>query len=179
MIPNDSLGIVSARQDERARYVAAYPHLADRMLGRRPKVIASKTHAITVNCRTGERTVAQVAPNPFVAPKPRPARARHVPVREIKLRQILDAVAAAYEVTLTDMMGYGRCRRWSYPRFAAYRIVRASLGWSTTIIGRSFLRDHTTVISGMKRAEWLLENNRDWSRRYAAAVAELERGVAP
>jgi len=175
--PTDTTGIFEGLQARTATYTAAYPHLARRMLGKRPIVIASKTHAITVDLRTNQRTVTTAAQeNPFVrVAKPKRAPAR--PFRAVKIAKIIDAVCKAWDVEGADLHTPCRRRGLAWPRFAAYRIISLTFGWSTPQIGRIFERDHTTIMHGLQRAQWLLERDRDWSRRYACAVAELKSGA--
>ena len=38
------------------------------------------------------------------------------------------------------------------------------------VLGR---RDHTSAISGVERAEWLMLNDRDWRARYDIAASQV------
>lgn len=177
---NEITGIVEESRERRAAYAASYPQLARRILGKRPlPPVAGKTHAITVDLRTGARTVATAtANNPFEAASTKPRPVCLPPVRATgvnKATPIIAAVCRAWDVTADDMRCARRPQRLARPRFAAYHIMRHTLNWSLPQIGRQFgNRDHTTIMSGLRRAEYLIVNDADWSQRYAAAVEELK-----
>lgn len=58
------------------------------------------------------------------------------------------------------------------PRFAAFYVLhRQGVGYSA--IGRAFRRDHTTVMNGVRRAEQLIANDRDFQK----LVARLEQAA--
>lgn len=180
-MPIDQIGIVSALQAKRAAVIAANPHVAAKVLGKKPDGIACKTHAITVDLRTGKRTVSTASEvNPFIVPKkPDPAPPpRTIPptiYRPDGVRAILAVCAKHWEVGVPALMGPGRSHRLAHPRFAAMVLIQDLVGLSTTAIGRAIgRRDHTTILSGFRRAAWLLENDADWAQRYALAATELK-----
>jgi hypothetical protein len=185
MHPTDATGIVEGLQQRTATYAAAYPHLARRMLGKRPIVTASKTHAITVDLRSGRRTVTTAtAENPFVRPSPIVMPALPIVVqrptvfRPDGIRRILAVVAQHWDVGVPALLGAGRSHCLTRPRFAVMKLISERMALSMPTIGRALgNRDHTTILSGLRRAEYLHENDSDWRQRYDAALAELSSGA--
>ena len=65
---------------------------------------------------------------------------------------ILEALAHEFRVPTWAITGRGKCPATIAARLAGYAIARA-LEWSYPAIGRAFgMRDHTTIIHGVKRA---------------------------
>lgn len=169
----DDLGIVSEMRERRkayARFIAPRQHEA------------AKIHRITVNCLTGERTVQSVEAqqvNPFER-SARPSIVVPSVFRPDGVRRILSVVAEHWGVGVPAILGVGRSQNLARPRFAVMKLIRDRLELSTTAIGRTLgKRDHTTILSGLRRAERLHDNDRDWRRRYDAALAELETAGEP
>jgi hypothetical protein len=155
--------------------IAANPHLADRIMGKRVYVAPKETR-ITVDCRTGERTV-QTDVQPVAPPAPRPAPIivyRPTIFRPDGLRRILVVVATQWNVGVPSLLGAGRSRCLAYPRFAAMKLISERMGITSTPLGRALNRDHSTILAGLRRAGWLHENDADWRQRYDAAEAELK-----
>jgi chromosomal replication initiation ATPase DnaA len=76
--------------------------------------------------------------------------------------QILtERAAAIYKVSLAELLGPSKERRLSWARFAIWAALYDMRGpnqmsaYSTTMIGRVFGRDHSTIISGIRRAKEL------------------------
>ncbi len=93
----------------------------------------------------------------------------------ISVSIILAVVAAAFEVTVDEMKGHGRARRFSNPRHAAYKIIRDRMNYSTSIVGRLIgYRDHTTILAGVRRCE-IHQMNPDWRARYDRALSLLDK----
>lgn len=162
------------------RALASNPMLSPaakaRILGKAPIFLPSKSHRITVDIKSGARTVDSTditLTAPATSPIVRRSRSR---VMTPRLR-IFDAVIKAWKIGPEELMSRSRQRRIAYPRFACFQFL-ASLGWSTPQIGKVFGRDHTTVMHGLKRAEWLQRRDPDWRARYAAALAELKGSPA-
>lgn len=51
-----------------------------------------------------------------------------------------------YGITLTDMLGPCRAKRFAVPRQEAMAEVRKRLGWSYPRIGKLFGKDHSTIL---------------------------------
>jgi hypothetical protein len=168
-------GIVSAAAARRRTFAR---HIT------KPYLPPAKTHTITViNLKTGERTVSTtVAPNPVAAKpaKPTPPPAPPTISRPDGVRAILSVVARHWSVGVPALLGAGRSNRLAHPRFAAMVLIKDRLGLSTPAIGRVLgKRDHTTVVSGLRRAATLIENDPEWARRFALVTAELKSAGEP
>jgi len=67
--------------------------------------------------------------------------------------KVIEAVATKYGFTVRDIMGRKRTAELSTARFEAYHRVKQSTGYSLPHIGRIFGRDHTTILSGLRKYE--------------------------
>lgn len=63
-----------------------------------------------------------------------------------------------------DLLGSRRYKAVVVARFAIFKALRMR-GWSYAQIGRKFGKDHTTVISGVARAEYLLERDPQYAEK--------------
>ena len=86
---------------------------------------------------------------------------------EIKAR-LLNKASELFDVHKRDLNSRVRYGFIMPARFAMYKALRER-NWSYPRIGRLFDKDHSTIIHGVKRAEYLME--RDAS--YAAKVDDL------
>ena len=89
---------------------------------------------------------------------------------------IFAAVCAAYEITVPELLGERQTQRVARPRFAAIKLLRESRNMSFPQIAKAFGRtDHTTAMSGYKRADYLLTgpDDPDFAARYRAAARAL------
>lgn len=68
-----------------------------------------------------------------------------------RIGDILRVVAAQSGLTLDEMRGPSRQRRYAYPRILAYHLSRTMTDASLTKIGREMRRDHTSVLYGVRR----------------------------
>lgn len=69
-------------------------------------------------------------------------------------REIIQATAQAFGVTAADILGERRPVEIIAARFAAYHAVAtAHPGWSFVRIGRVFGRDHTTILTAIRKME--------------------------
>ena len=84
-------------------------------------------------------------------------------------KQLVDKCCALFCVEPEDLLGPSRFGFLIPARFALYKAL-SERGWSYAAIGR-FVggRDHTTIIHGVTRAEYMMK--RDW--RYRAKVNVL------
>jgi len=171
---------------ERARVLATCPTShRRRILGLAPRYRPSKTHEITVDLRTGDRQVVSgpvAAPRMFVvieapAAKPAPAPVATLPVVPSRPKQIIDAVREAWGVSDFDLFSVGRSKELSYARFACYWLLAERLGYSRNKIGRTMKRDHSSVVSGIRRAREFYEHDADWRAKFDAVVAALDGGA--
>ena len=153
----------------------------------KPEYQPPRAHRITVNLKTGERTVESDADIPHAAPKV-PAWTRHVeaPSTSYKSRhitqaqqiaagratfqRILAAVATAYGTTPGLILGRYQTKQLYEARYASYRLVRLILRWSSTTMAAAYGRkDHTAVLAALARADRLYQSDGDWRACYDAA----------
>lgn len=178
----DGIGYARALQAERAAILAnVAPRHRAKLRGWAPKPLEAKSHEITVNLKTGERTVAQPKADPIPAPAPKPAPKyldRYARPRGAAMH-VINLVAEAWETLPYVLTSPNQSRRASYPRFACYWLMYSRVNLSTTKIGHFIRRDHTTILEGIKRAKHLFDHDPDWRRRYDAVVAKLEEGGRP
>src|SRR5262245_5599387 len=147
----DVLGIVSGLRQRSADVIAANPHLAAKILGKRVYVEPKSTR-ITVDCRTGERTIEPIV----IASPPMVSKPAVAPTRLMSAKRIVEAARTIVE----ELWGIDRDRLMSRStkdhigeRYAVYRLLRRVYGWSLPQIGRMVDRDHSSIIAGLKRAK--------------------------
>lgn len=193
--PREDLGIfadLQARRVQFARFIA------------KPDRVAVKGHRITVDLRTGLKTVeamdfsaTAVAVPRTSTPTLRPAsfnpfapraielpitRRQHTPDHSIRLLDLLQAVTETYGVTMRELLKSYGIRRIVHARFAAMMLMRDLRKMSTPQIGFALGgRDHTTIINGLLRAGDLHETDHHWRSLYLAAYGAVQkkRGIAP
>ncbi len=189
MSGTEQLGIVAQRQRDRETY--------GRFAYKAPIPGLAKNHSITVDlAKPGERIVRVMAapkPAPVKPPEPVPEIIQ-VPVTlrprnsgnwrritddgvEERVRAILRATAAAFDVGAGEMMDPCRARRLAYPRFAAMILIRKLCRLSLSTIGRVLHRDHTTILAGIDKGLKLRRIDADFRRR-SIAIAKALRGQA-
>jgi len=82
---------------------------------------------------------------------------------------IVNDVAMAFDVLPGDIVSQSRLRRYAYPRFAAYRLLRER-GLSLPQIGRMIgYRDHSTICHGIAQAKKLALTDAEFAARYEEA----------
>jgi len=82
---------------------------------------------------------------------------------------IVKDVAMAFDVLPGDIVSQSRLRRYAYPRFAAYRLLRER-GLSLSQIGRMLgKRDHSSVSHGIGMTGKLLSSDAEFAARYEEA----------
>lgn len=88
---------------------------------------------------------------------------------------IIKSVADAFNVPVKDMVSSSRYLEHRTARFAAMKIIREERGISYARIAKFLGRkDHQTVISGIARADRLIETDPE----FAAAYHRAERHIA-
>lgn len=65
--------------------------------------------------------------------------------------RIVAEVARGFDITVDDILGDSRRKHVCVARACAMAVVRQATGWSFTVIGGHFGRDHTTVMSNVQR----------------------------
>lgn len=167
---------------QRSRVLAnCPPSHRRRILGLAPRYRPAKTHEITVDLRTGERQVNSgpvAAARAFLAVQSPPSPPAPPPAPRDVMTPILKAVAAAFCVTAGHIASASQLRPHCRARFACYWLLKSRLQLSSPKIGRILgRRDHTTVLSGLRRARDLYEHDADWRAKYDAVVAVLDGGA--
>lgn len=91
------------------------------------------------------------------------------------IRRVLDVVAEAYGMTRHDLVGAGRTKPVVEPRHAAMWLARKLTNHSLPAIGRAIgRRDHTTVLSGIRRIQARASTNPDFAARLGALAALIQ-----
>lgn len=187
----EALGIVAENLAKRAKYA--------RFAYRPPCYAMAKSARITVDIPAGTRKVEYLdgvkrrEPAPIIVkvepPKPAPpkhvkrpdypdlpvTKDRKIPETPHSTRDIVEATAEAFNVTVYMLLGPQRDQKLARPRFAAAKLLREKRLMSYTRIGFALgRRDHTTALSQVRRADELLECDLDWAARYHVALSALE-----
>ena len=77
----------------------------------------------------------------------------------IRARDIIPMVCADYGITESDLLGPCRRDKFALPRQVAYWLTYHTTGLSYVKTGWEFERHHTTILSGVRRIEKLIEND--------------------
>lgn len=85
------------------------------------------------------------------------------PPRPFEYKHIVPEVAKAFGVEPQTLFCTRRARIWAWPRMAAYLLFTELTDWSLPRIGNHFKRDHTTILSGIRKAKRLAETD-EWFR---------------
>jgi len=78
---------------------------------------------------------------------------------QLNPERILKLVSNYCNVKLTELKGKGRTKQVAYARQLAMFLGRKHTGLSYTALGKAFGKDHTTVISAVRKIEDLLQND--------------------
>ena len=99
--------------------------------------------------------------------------------RPIRARQIQLIVAADYSVTLNDLLSKRRSQVLVKPRQIAMWFCKEMTLMSYPEIGRRFLRDHTTVLHGVRKIQSRVDREPAFAGRLSALRQriELRRGA--
>ena len=94
-----------------------------------------------------------------------------------KIELIKEVVAKHYDLTLAELIGGPRSKKFSYPRMVGMYLAKEITDRSLPDIGRRFGgRDHTTVLHGVRKIEGLLAaRDPQMIETIAALEAELAR----
>jgi hypothetical protein len=120
----------------------------------------------------------EAPPEPIpVAPPPLPKDVVAQLARVITCKQRIEAIVAAaaehYSIEVGDIHGDSRRKTIVHARHVAMFLVRTTTTLSLPRIGRSFDRDHTTVLHGVRAVENSLKLQEAAVRIAAAALASL------
>lgn len=155
------------------------PWARARILGLRLDLPPAKVTRITVDCRTGRRTIESEDPPTATQRNPFERERVTAPAAILRkapwtMRRILNAVATAFDIPVDDILGHRRSIRETRPRFAVYLLL-AEAKYSGAKIGRVCKRDHTSAANGLKRAAILHEDDADWRALVDQVRAELAK----
>ncbi len=175
------IGIVDSIVERRERYaaLARTPSLRARILGVPVPTLAKPVDLAAGGVLLGapvRRTVEvpKPAPEPILPP---PRRCHppfsHRPVPPELFWRALRAVLEAFGVTGVEFWSMGRTQRIAYSRSALSLYLR-DLGYSFTAIGDLMRRDHTTILSGARRARLLYDGFAEFRSKYDAALELLK-----
>ena len=79
--------------------------------------------------------------------------------KKIDLESILEGVASAFGLKVSDLTGHSKLRQAAWPRRVAMLLARELTGLTTTDIGQALGgRDHSTVIHALKKINAELKN---------------------
>jgi chromosomal replication initiation ATPase DnaA len=77
---------------------------------------------------------------------------------------LIEEAARVFEIKPEDLTGRRRKKMYTHPRFALFKALRAR-GHSFPRIGRWMDRHHTTVITGVEVADWLVAHDKDYAEK--------------
>ena len=95
------------------------------------------------------------------------------------IREVQRATAAAFGVPFGAMTERGNTRDLTRARHAAMYLARRLTDKSTTVIGRAFDRDHTTVLNGIERAQDTFRRDPAFRLLIDAARRAIARAAPP
>ncbi len=116
--------------------------------------------------------------SPFSATEPAPPP---IPPRDADPFKVLRVVAHAYGITVDDLTGRDRHKNTAEGRLVAYWLLRTRTQLSFPEIGRVLGKDHTSVISGVRKCVTRRETEpalRDFTDKLAVAVEARLKGSA-
>lgn len=124
--------------------------------------------------------VSERATSPLVSPAIRQEIAavdpRPQPAKFPKIVDIKKAVCDYYSVLMADMDSARRDLGITYPRHMAIYLARVLTPHSSAEIGRRFGgRDHTTVLSSVRKVEWRMGGRGPTADRLLCEFEELKR----
>ena len=83
----------------------------------------------------------------------------------VEIAVIQKRVAVVFGVSLENMLGTNRIRRWSEPRHAAIYLALKLTGRGPAVIGRAFNRNHNTILYALRRVPKMCEQNPTFKRK--------------
>lgn len=156
-----------------------------RALGTRlhPPIVA-KSHTVSIDLKTGTRTVETTDYGELMRARPKGAKQQTAAKRKriglgprrllpAKARHVTPAFCEAFGVAIDDIFTPHRGRKFARPRQAAMHFLHRKMKMSQPEIGAFFQRDHTTVHYAWKAVETLLIEDAEFRRRYHVAVSAI------
>lgn len=154
---------------QRERYRSESDRLAPKDIDAIDFVPGATEHALRVH-----RQALKIKAEEVRLPEPEPANDDAKPRRPLLLNEIVSAIARAMKVSLDDLLGKSRDKQVAQARQVVCWVL-FKRGQSYPQIGRRIGRDHSTVISAVRRFE---THATDRMRLVAEFFAGVEEEVA-
>ena len=91
-------------------------------------------------------------------------------------RRVLGAVAEVFGVPVGTILSPRRSAPVAAARQAVYYVLREALNWTLGEIGHFLKRDHSTVLSGLRKAGQRLASDPDFATRLRDVLAQVGEG---
>lgn len=95
-------------------------------------------------------------------------------VQSLLVADVIKAAARVWDVDPAHILGDGIIRQFSHPRIAIYWIANRVLDRSSVQIGAILRRDHSSVLSGVRKAEQLARTDFAFRALLLSALTALE-----
>ena len=92
---------------------------------------------------------------------------------------IIHFVANEYGVSVDDVKSPSRRREFAEPRQVAMYLIRYNTRLSLEAIGTLFIRNHATVLHGIKNVERLREYDKQFIRGFEPLYKKFKRNILP
>jgi len=93
---------------------------------------------------------------------------------DIRMTDIVEAVADEFDITVDDLKGQSRARDFSVPRQISYYLICQIQRYSLPRIGRFFGgRDHTTIMHGVRRTR------EKHLKEHSEKISNIETRIGP
>ena len=98
-------------------------------------------------------------------------------LKPTRIEQVEFVIAKAANITVSDLYSKDRTTAIVDARHAVWYIITRHMGYSSAYVGRLYKRDHTTVLSGVKRIEnsdmckIIIKNLKEW---YPKALIKMD-----
>lgn len=174
----EQLGIVRGLQERTEAVLAANVDRISnasvrRIQGKSPLFASAKETRITVDCRTGARTIEPVV-REVPKPKPRPVpQVRVVGGYPVEFRRVAAAVCMAFGVDADRLLARGKCKDMALARFACFGLMNQIHGWSYVRTGQVLGRDLSGVRKGVDKCVLYRETKPEFREQYDAALKAL------
>lgn len=92
----------------------------------------------------------------------------------MKIHEIQRAVSEEFGISQAILKSDRRSRKIARARFAGYWLAREITTASFALIGRMMQRDHTTILHGCTRADYLMEQDAEFREKVQKIRVRLE-----
>src|SRR5690348_8199597 len=92
----------------------------------------------------------------------------------ITVRHIQETIAADFGIESREMRSPSRRRDFAWPRQYAMLLARELTPLSSVVIGHLFGRDHSTIITGVRRAEERIAKDKDLALKLEARALLIQ-----